>query len=295
MVVHQKTASYRLFSILNYSFLFILAATCVLPMLHILALSLSSASAVTAGKVTLWPLDFTTAAYENVFGKKEYLVSFWISIKRVVLGTSINMVLSILIAYPLSKDSGQFFGRTVYAWFFVFTILFSGGLIPWYMVIRDTGLINSIWALIIPTAVPVFNVIILLNFFRGLPKELEESAKMDGAGPFIVLWRFFVPLSLPALATITLFAVVGHWNSWFDGLILMNRTENYPLQSFLQTIIIKMDPTYLTAKEAELQALMNNRTSRAAQVFVAALPVLLVYPFLQRFFIKGIVLGSVKE
>lgn len=294
-MIYQKTFGYRLFSIFNYSFLFLLAVTCILPMMHIFAISLSSASAVTAGDVLLWPVDFTTAAYENVFGKKEYLVSFWVSIQRVVLGTAINMLLTILIAYPLSKESSQFFGRTLYAWFFVFTILFSGGLVPWYMVIRDTGIMDTIWALILPGAVPVFNVILLLNFFRGLPKELEESAKIDGAGPSMILWRFFVPLSLPAIATVTLFAIVGHWNSWFDGLILMNRTENYPLQTFLQTIIIKMDPTYLTAKEAELQALMNNRTSRAAQVFVAALPVLLVYPYLQRFFIKGIVMGSVKE
>ncbi|WP_108992062.1 carbohydrate ABC transporter permease [Paenibacillus agaridevorans] len=280
---------------MNNFLLLLLAITCVLPMLHILALSFSSASAVTAGEVTFWPVDWTTAAYENVFGKKEYLVAFWVSIKRVAIGVTINMLLTILIAYPLSKENSQFPGRTIYAWYFVFTMLFSGGLIPWYMIIKDTGLLDTIWALVIPSAVPIFNVIILLNFFRGLPKELEESAKLDGAGYFTVLWRIFVPLSMPALATLLLFAVVGHWNSWFDGLILSNRTEHYPLQSFLQTIIIKLDPAYLTPKQAELNALMNNRTSRAAQIFVAAFPILIIYPFLQRFFIKGIVLGSVKE
>nr|WP_246608884.1 carbohydrate ABC transporter permease [Paenibacillus agaridevorans] len=284
-----------MFTIINNGLLLLLAITCVLPMLHILALSFSSASAVTAGEVTFWPVDWTTAAYENVFGKKEYLVAFWVSIKRVAIGVTINMLLTILIAYPLSKENSQFPGRTIYAWYFVFTMLFSGGLIPWYMIIKDTGLLDTIWALVIPSAVPIFNVIILLNFFRGLPKELEESAKLDGAGYFTVLWRIFVPLSMPALATLLLFAVVGHWNSWFDGLILSNRTEHYPLQSFLQTIIIKLDPAYLTPKQAELNALMNNRTSRAAQIFVAAFPILIIYPFLQRFFIKGIVLGSVKE
>ncbi|WP_425517445.1 carbohydrate ABC transporter permease [Paenibacillus agaridevorans] len=291
----KVSKSYRLFTIINNGLLLLLAITCVLPMLHILALSFSSASAVTAGEVTFWPVDWTTAAYENVFGKKEYLVAFWVSIKRVAIGVTINMLLTILIAYPLSKENSQFPGRTIYAWYFVFTMLFSGGLIPWYMIIKDTGLLDTIWALVIPSAVPIFNVIILLNFFRGLPKELEESAKLDGAGYFTVLWRIFVPLSMPALATLLLFAVVGHWNSWFDGLILSNRTEHYPLQSFLQTIIIKLDPAYLTPKQAELNALMNNRTSRAAQIFVAAFPILIIYPFLQRFFIKGIVLGSVKE
>jgi putative aldouronate transport system permease protein len=294
-VAVKVSKSYRLFTIINNGLLLLLAITCVLPMLHILALSFSSASAVTAGEVTFWPVDWTTAAYENVFGKKEYLVAFWVSIKRVAIGVTINMLLTILIAYPLSKENSQFPGRTIYAWYFVFTMLFSGGLIPWYMIIKDTGLLDTIWALVIPSAVPIFNVIILLNFFRGLPKELEESAKLDGAGYFTVLWRIFVPLSMPALATLLLFAVVGHWNSWFDGLILSNRTEHYPLQSFLQTIIIKLDPAYLTPKQAELNALMNNRTSRAAQIFVAAFPILIIYPFLQRFFIKGIVLGSVKE
>ncbi|MBP1990471.1 carbohydrate ABC transporter permease [Paenibacillus eucommiae] len=294
-MAHKITGGYRLFSIINHCLLLLLAVSCMLPLLHILALSFSSGSAVTAGKVTFWPVDWTIAAYENVFGKKEYLAAFWISIKRVLLGTTLNMLLTILIAYPLSKENSHFKGRTLYAWYFVFTMLFSGGLIPWYMVIRETGLMDTIWALVLPSAVPIFNVIVLLNFFRGLPKELEESAKMDGAGPFTVLWRIYVPLSLPALATILLFAVVGHWNSWFDGLILANRTENYPLQSFLHTIIIKLDPAYLTPKEAELAALMNDRTSRAAQIFVAAFPILIVYPFLQRFFMKGIVLGSVKE
>ncbi|RAV14410.1 carbohydrate ABC transporter permease [Paenibacillus contaminans] len=291
----KMTSGYRLFSIINGCFLLLLSITCVLPLLHILAISFSSASAVTAGEVTFWPVDWTTAAYENVFGKKEYLVAFWVSIKRVVLGASINMLLTILIAYPLSKENSQFPGRTIYAWYFVFTMLFGGGLIPWYMIIKDTGLMDTIWALVIPSAVPVFNVIVLLNFFRGLPKELEESAKLDGAGYFGVLWRIFVPLSMPSLATLLLFAVVAHWNSWFDGLILSNRTEHYPLQSFLQTIIIKLDPAYLTPRDAELHALVNDRTSRAAQIFVAAFPILIVYPFLQRFFIKGIVLGSVKE
>ncbi|MCD9021599.1 carbohydrate ABC transporter permease [Cohnella silvisoli] len=289
------TPGYRFFSILNYGLLLLISIGCVLPLLHIFALSFSSASAVTSGEVTFWPVKWTAAAYRNIIDRPEYLTAFWVSVKRVALGVGLNMALTVLIAYPLSKEPRQFRGRTLYAWYFVFTMLFSGGLIPWYMVIKETGLMDSLWALVIPSAVPIFNVLVLLNFFRGLPKELEESAKIDGGGHFIVLFRIFLPLSLPALATITLFAVVNHWNSWFDGLILMNRVEHYPLQSFLQTVIIKQDPTYLTAKELELQALMNDRTSRAAQVFVAALPVLLVYPFLQRFFIKGIVLGSVKE
>ncbi|MFS0838345.1 carbohydrate ABC transporter permease [Paenibacillus sp. 1P03SA] len=285
----------RLFLIGNAVFLALISFACLMPIIHILAISLSSGAAASAGKVLLWPVDFTTAAYDNVFGKPEYLRAFWISVQRVVLGTAISMFLTILTAYPLSKDPRVFRMRTFYVWIFVFTILFSGGLIPWYMTIKTLGLIDTVWALVLPGALPVFNVILLLNFYRSLPKELEESARIDGAGHFATLWKIYAPLSLPALATTGLFTVVGHWNSWFDGMILMNHPDKYPLQTFLQTIIINMDFRFIKAQDAELLVKLSDRTSKAAQIFVAAFPVLLVYPFLQRFFIKGIVMGSVKE
>ncbi|GIP31866.1 carbohydrate ABC transporter permease [Paenibacillus sp. J2TS4] len=294
MVSRLSTGS-KLFAACNYTFLLLLSVACVLPLIHILALSLSSGAAASAGIVKFWPVDFTTSAYENILGKKEYVTAFSVSIQRVVLGTGLNLLLTVTAAYPLSKESSYFRYRTFYVWIFVITMLFSGGLIPWFMTIKSTGLLDTIWALIIPSAVPVFHVILLLNFFRSLPKELDESARMDGAGHFTILWKIFVPLSLPALATITLFSMVGHWNSWFDGLILMNNPENYPMQTFLQTIVISKDPRFLSAQEAELLQQMSDRTSAAAQIFVAALPILLVYPFLQRFFVKGIVMGSVKE
>ncbi|MCP1308551.1 carbohydrate ABC transporter permease [Paenibacillus tyrfis] len=284
----------KLFIACNYIFLAFLSFLCLMPIIHILSISFSSGTAAAAGKVTLWPVEFTTAAYNNVFGKPEYLRAFWVSVQRVVLGTTLSMFLTILTAYPLSKEPRQFRLRTFYAWFFVFTILFSGGLIPTYLTIKSLNLIDSIWALILPTAVPVFNVILLLNFYRNLPKELEESSRIDGAGHFTTLWKIYVPLSLPALATTGLFTMVGHWNSWFDGMLYMNHTENYPLQTFLQTVIIKMDFRFIKAENAELMLKLSDRTSRAAQIFVAAFPILVVYPFLQKLFIKGIVMGSVK-
>ncbi|MFD0717561.1 carbohydrate ABC transporter permease [Paenibacillus sp. GCM10027626] len=289
------TRSRMIFIACNYIFLGVLSLMCILPMIHILALSFSSGSAAAAGKVSIWPVDFTTAAYNNIFGKPEYFMAFGVSVKRVLLGTTISTLLTILAAYPLSKEANQFRFRTGYAWYFVLTILFSGGLIPWYMTIKETGLMDSVWALVLPGAVPVFNVILLLNFYRGLPKELEESAKIDGANHFVTLFKIYLPLSLPALATIILFTMVGHWNSWFDGLVLMNRPENYPLQTFLQTIIIKKDFRFISSQELDILRQLSDRTSTAAQIFVAAFPILIVYPFLQRFFIKGIVLGSVKE
>lgn len=284
----------KIFIVCNFIFLASLSFLCLMPIIHILAISFSSGAAAAAGKVTLWPVEFTTAAYNNVFGKPEYLRAFWVSVQRVVLGTSISMFLTILTAYPLSKEPRQFRLRTFYAWFFVFTILFNGGLIPTFLTIKSLNLIDSIWALILPTAVPVFNVILLLNFYRNLPKELEESSRIDGAGHFTTLWKIYVPLSLPALATTGLFTMVGHWNSWFDGMLYMNHTENYPLQTFLQTVIIKMDFRFIKAENAELMLKLSDRTSRAAQIFVAAFPILVVYPFLQKLFIKGIVMGSVK-
>lgn len=287
--------SRKLFNVINYSLLLSLAFACVLPLIHVLAISFSSNAAATAGLVKLWPVDFTTQSYHYVLSTGKFTNAFGISVKRVVLGTLVNMIMTILTAYPLAKESSSFRPRTWYAWFFVLTILFSGGLIPWYMIIRATGLLDSIWALIIPGAVPVFSVILLLNFFRGIPRELEEAAFIDGAGHLSTLIRVIVPLSVPALATIMLFTVVGHWNSWFDGLILMNSPDHYPLQSYLQTVVIQKDFTSLGEEELKNLKLISDRTIKAAEIFLGALPVLLVYPFLQKYFMKGIVLGSVKE
>ena len=291
----KKSLGRRLFLGCNLVFLALLSLMCLMPILHILSISFSSGSAASAGKVLLWPVEFTPAAYQNVFGKPEYLRAFWVTIQRVVLGTAISMFLTILTAYPLSKETHQFGMRTFYAWIFVFTILFNGGLIPWYMTIKAVGLIDSIWALVLPGAVQVFNIILLLNFYRNLPKELEESSRIDGAGHFTTLWKIYAPLSLPALATTGLFTIVWHWNSWFDGMILMNRPDHYPLQTFLQSIIIKMDLRFLKSQDIELMQKLSDRTSKAAQIFVAAFPILVIYPVLQRFFIKGIAMGSVKE
>jgi putative aldouronate transport system permease protein len=243
----------------------------------------------------LWPVDFTLKAYEFVANKPEFIRSMIVSFERVLIGVPLDMLLTIMIAYPLSKDERALSFRKVYIVFFMITILFGGGLIPWYMVIKMTGLIDNIFALILPGAVSVFNVILLFNFFRNLPKEIEEAAFIDGAGHWYTLWKIFVPLSMPAIATLILFSAVGHWNSWFDGIILMNRTEHYPLQSYLQTVVVQQGlEKMVTIQDTALFVEVSNRTNKAAQIFIGALPILLVYPFLQRYFMSGIVLGSVK-
>jgi len=296
--MRKITRGEKIFSVFNYIILSIAALACILPMIHVLAVSLSSRSAVAAGVVKLWPVDFTLMSYKYVINKPEFSRSLLVSVKRVLLGLLVNMFLTIITAYPLSKDDHQFPYRTILVWYFVFTMLFGGGLIPFYMTVKFTGLIDTIWALIIPGALPVYNVILLLNFFRSLPKELEEAALVDGASHWTILWKIYVPLSLPALATLTLFTAVGHWNSWFDGLIFMNRPGNYPLQSYLQTIVVQQTITpgsTLATEDWKLLQIVSDRTVKTAQIFLGALPILIVYPFLQKYFMKGIVLGSLKE
>jgi len=285
----------KVFVISNYTVLLGLSVLCILPLVHLISLSLSSNSAVAAGQVGFWPVDFTWKSYDFILSKPEFLQSLLVTLQRVGLGVLLNMVLTIMIAYPLSKERTALNGRTIYVWIFVFTMLFSGGIIPLYMTIRSLGLLDSVWALILHHAVPVFNVVILLNFFRGLPKELEEAALIDGAGHWRILWRIYVPLSKPSLATLTLFAIVAHWNSWFDGILFMNSPANYPLQSYLYTVVVGLDTLVKSNTDLEVIALVSDRTARAAQIFLGALPILIVYPFLQRYFTKGIVLGSVKE
>jgi putative aldouronate transport system permease protein len=281
-------------NLVNLLILALLAMLCLFPILHILALSFSSATAAGSGLVAIWPVDFTIQSYQFVLANPAFGKSFLISTLRVLVGAPVNMILTILVAYPLSRTRSEFPMRDFFAWFFIITVLFSGGLIPWYMVIQQTGLIDKFWALIIPGALPVFNVILLANAFRSIPKELEEAAAMDGAGHWTNLFKVLLPLSVPVLATVTLFVAVGHWNSWFDGLILMNSPDKYPLQSYLQTVVVSPDPRMLTERDLALLKIINNRTTRAAQIFIAMIPILVVYPFLQRYFTSGIKLGSVK-
>ncbi len=282
------------FTVFNTCFLILAGLICLIPMIHIAAVSFSSSAAAATGKVTLWPLDFSLNSYDYVAKRAAFWRSMWVSVQRIVLGGSINLLLVILTAYPLSKERSEFGARTFFAWAFFITMLFGGGLIPWYMVIRQFKLIDTIWALVLPGAVPVFSMILMLNFFRQVPKDLAEAAEIDGAGHWVTLFGIYVPVSTPALATILLFSLVGHWNSWFDGLILMNSPDNYPLQSYIQTIVVQRTYSQLTREEIEQLATISDKTLRSAQIFIGSIPIVLVYPFLQKYFVKGIVLGGVK-
>lgn len=294
-MIRRLSTSSKIFAACNHTFLILLSLLCILPVVHVWALSFSNSSAASAGLVQIWPVDFTLNSYRYILHNSAFFSSFYITLERAALGTIISMALSILTAYPLSKEVRSFRFRTIYAWYYVFTILFNGGLIPWYLSVQYTGLIDSLWALIVPGAIQVFNIVLLINFFRDLPKELEESAFIDGAGHWRILRSIFVPLALPAMATLILLTLVWHWNSWFDGLLLMNSQKHYPLSTYLQTIVIQGDLSHLSTDNARLMSSISDRTIKSAQIFLGALPIILIYPFLQKYFVKGLVMGSVKE
>lgn len=289
-----NSGPYRVFTVFNYIILTIIALSCIFPMIHILAVSFSGKAAATANLVVLWPVDFTFEAYNKTLSNENFLSALWMAVLRTVFGTLITMVLVFLSAYPLSKEENVFKGRTFYAWLFVFTMLFNGGLVPTYITVQALGIMNTIWALILPMALNVWLMILMLNFFRTIPKELEEAAFIDGAGQLRTMVSVYLPLSMPAIATLSLFAMVFNWNEWFMGLIYISDREKYPLATFLQTVIVQNDMTQISKDPSELENIAQ-RTVKAAQIFIGSVPILLVYPFLQKYFVKGIVLGAVKE
>lgn len=271
--------------------------TCVLPFVNLLAVSFSGSTAVSAGKVGFIPVDFTLASYKYLLEDGRFFRSMFVSFERVILGTALNLILSVLTAYPLSRPKGVLFGRGFYVVFFVITMLIGGGMIPSYLLVSSLGLRDTIWSLILPGALPVSNMIILMNFIRGLPIELDEAASIDGANPMQILVKIILPLLKPSLATIGLFCMVGHWNDWFSGMIYMNDPNKYPLQTYMQSLLKNFETLLISDSTHDIRSLlsmMNARTGRAAQMFLGALPIMIVYPFLQKYFTKGLTLGSVK-
>ena len=289
---YNRTLGYKIFMVVNYAMLLIISIACIYPILHIVAVSFSSKTAVNGGMVNLWPVDFTLEAYAFVAKGKEFYIAFMVAVKRTLLGVVVNMFFIVTAGYALSKTKQKFSARNFYMWFFVFTMLFSGGLIPTYLVVSKLRLIDTIWALVLPGAVPVYYLILFQNFVKALPDEIIESAYIDGAREMKVLTKMILPLSKPILATLVLFNAVNHWNAWFDGMLYMNRPKNYPLQTYLQTIVVEVNMK--TVNSISDITSVSEKNSRAAQIILAMLPIVVVYPFLQKYFTKGIVMGSVK-
>jgi len=294
--MHFRTRGEKIFNVFNYAFIIVVCLSCALPIIHILAVSFSSPFYVTAGRVSFWPMGFTIEPYTFAFESGRFVEAFMVSIRRVVLGVGINMILMILTAYPLAKSTREFSARNYYMAFFAITMIFGGGLIPFYILVSNLGMLDTIWSLVVPGGLPVFSMLILMNFIRGLPKELEEAALIDGAGYFTVLFKIMLPVLKPALATVALFSFVHHWNEWLLGMLFMNSPTNYPLQTYLQTLLTNfrelmrlMGPEFV-----QLVARLNERSGRAAQLFLGMIPIMAIYPFLQKYFTKGLVIGSVK-
>lgn len=234
-IKHSK--SYYVYQVFNTIILTLVTLSCIFPILHVFAMSLSDSTAAMAGRVTFFPVDFSLAAYEYLIKKKDFFHSVAISGGRVVIGTAFNMILIVLTAYPLARPTSQFRGRTAYMIYFAITMFLGGGLIPTYMVIKNLHLLNTFWVLVLPCAMNIWNVIIMMNFIRGLPRSVEEAAFVDGANHWQTLFRVILPMSKPSLASLLLFSMIGHWNSWFDGMFYMNNPNNYPMATYLLSLI----------------------------------------------------------
>lgn len=297
-MVRRKGLTAHVGTILIHVIIILMGLICLLPLLNIAAISFSGNAAVAGNQVGLIPVDFTAAAYKKLVEDSQFWRSAGTSVLRVALQLVFNMVLVVLMAYPLSKSPREFRARGIYMKLLIFAMLFNGGLIPSYLVVKKLGLINTIWALILPGAVPIFNVILVMNFFAAVPKSLEEAAAIDGAGPMDVLMKVYLPCSKPVLATVALYSVVGSWNDFFGGLIYITRVARYPLMTYIQSLNVNIAELVSSGADAATLAgiaEISNKNLNAAKIVVSTIPLLLIYPFLQKYFVTGIVMGAVKE
>jgi putative aldouronate transport system permease protein len=269
---------------------------CLAPIINIIAISFSDTAVAVTGSVFFIPKRPTIASYVKLITEGTFTRSFMISVMRVAVALVISMPVKIMMAYALSKTKNAYPERNVVMWMAVFTMLFNGGLIPTYIIVKSYGLVNSFWALIFPMVMNVWDTIIMMNFFRGVPVELEEAAGMDGADAMRTLVSVYLPISLPMLATITLFTVVNHWNDFFLGLIYINDPKNYPIQTYIRSLSVRLDFSAITdTRELAERLKVSSVTFNAAKIVVSMVPIVCVYPFLQKYFVKGLVMGSVKE
>jgi putative aldouronate transport system permease protein len=287
---HDNTLGNKIFDSVNYVLLAIISLATVLPFIYILAVSFTSPHEVAKGGFILFPKEFSLSAYKYIFSTDTLLRSLLVSVYITVIGTFINLLFTSLMAYPLARQTLR--GRQLILMAVLFTMLFSGGLIPTYFVVKALGLTNSLWSLMIPNAISAFNLIVLKNFFQQIPDGLEDSARIDGCSDVGVLFRIVLPLSMPAMATFGMFYAVTHWNQFFSAIMYINDNNKWPVQVLLREIVILAQSRIGDTgfEETEIQPL----TIRMAVIVFATIPILLVYPFLQKHFAKGVMLGSVK-
>ncbi|MBD2847522.1 carbohydrate ABC transporter permease [Paenibacillus sp. IB182496] len=290
--MYKTTWNEKLFDTLNVIVLILLACATLYPFIYTLTVSLSLPSEFKLPGLKLFPRDPTLASYAHVLDQTGIGRAFFNSLQRTVIGVAVLLAATAMTAYPLSRKG--FPHRGLVMKLFVFSMLFSGGLIPMYLLIRNLGLLDSVWALVLPGAVSAFNLIIMRNFFQAIPEEIIDSAKIDGAGEWRVLFRIVLPLSTPVLAVVALWAGVHHWNAWFDAMIYIQDLDKQVLQLFVRRAVIEESDELASQVELLQAGNYSSETLKAATVMVATIPILCIYPFIQRFFVKGIMLGSVK-
>ena len=291
-MVQDSTWAGRLFDAVNYALLSMIALVMLLPFIHVLAGSFTTTAEIARKGFVLFPTEWSLTAYKYIFSTDTIMRGLANSIGITAVGTLFSMLITSLMAYGLSRRDLD--GRRVFMFIVVFTMLFNGGLIPTFLVVKEMGLIDSYWALIIPFTINAFNMIILKSFFQNLPEGLEESAKIDGCNDFGILFRIVLPLSMPAIATISLFYAVTYWNSYLPAILYLNDTEKWPVQIILRQIVIVASGLSFDNSGFEDAALPPSQSVKMAAIIVATIPIMLVYPFLQKHFAKGALLGSIK-
>ncbi|MEC0106922.1 MULTISPECIES: carbohydrate ABC transporter permease [Paenibacillus] len=285
----------RIFNIVNHFLLIIITLIVIYPLVFVLSASFSDPQAVLRGEMFLWPKGINLHSYEKIFQNKDILRGYTNTLIYTSVGTLINLVMTILAAYPLSRK--DFIGRNAIMALFVFTMFFSGGLIPTYMLIKNLGMLNTFWVMIIPNAVSIWNIIIMRTFFQqSIPNELHEAATIDGCSNIQTLTRIILPLSMPIIAVTILFYAVGHWNAFFNAMLYLSDKDKFPLQLILREILIQGQTNDMVKMSTE-SAIKQQREVEGikyAVLVVANIPVLLLYPFLQRYFVKGVMIGAIK-
>ncbi len=291
-MVQDKTISSRIFDFVNYTLLLIIGLVTILPFLHVIAGSFTTVTELAQKQFVLFPTVWSLDAYKYIFSTNTVFKSLGVSVGVTFFGTLFSMLLTCLMAYGLSRRDLD--GRNFIMFMVLFTMLFSGGMIPTFLVVKEMGLIDSYAALIVPSAINAFNLIIMRNFFQNLPEGLEESAKIDGAGDWGILFRIVIPLSMPAIATISLFYAVTYWNTYMQAILYLNDAAKWPVQVILRQIVILASG--LAADTSGMEDIVRppEQTVKMAVIVVATLPILCVYPFLQKHFAKGALLGSIK-
>jgi putative aldouronate transport system permease protein len=290
--VKDRSVGGRIFDSVNILLLVLFAMATTLPFIHIVGTSFASEHEVLTKDFILFPTQFSLDAYRVIFANDRIMHSLFVTVFITLTGTLINMIMTSLMAYPLSRK--DLIGRKVLMMMVVFPMLFGGGMIPTYLLIKSLGLLNSFGSLMLPGAINIFNLIVLKNFFQQMPDGLEESAKIEGANDMVILIRLVLPLSLPALATFCLFYAVGHWNTFMAAVLYMNDADKWPIQVLLRSIVLQSQ-NWLESSEAMAEtASAQPQTVKMAVITVATMPILCVYPFLQKHFAKGVMLGSVK-